>query len=86
LDGGFERGDVVDIAGDDLDAFCNQCLTQWLAGVTRCAADCPGGVFEEGGGDGTALVATVSAYIFGRRRRKLAWLPVIPIVTIVWPF
>ncbi|KAH8768808.1 hypothetical protein BGZ57DRAFT_467956 [Hyaloscypha finlandica] len=46
----------------------------WLPvpGVTRCAADCPGGGFEEGRGDGTALVAIVSAYIFGRRRRKLA--------------
>jgi hypothetical protein len=48
LDGGFERGDVVDVARDDLDAFCNQCLTRWFAGVTRCAADFLGGVFKGG--------------------------------------
>jgi hypothetical protein len=87
LDGGFERGSVIDVAGDDLDVFCNQCLTRWLAGVTRCAADFPGGIFEEGGGDGTALVAAVSAYIileggegnwFGCRLFQL-W-------QLVWPF
>jgi hypothetical protein len=42
-----------------------------VPGATRCAAEFPGGVFEEGGGDGTALVATVSAYIFGKEEKGI---------------